>query len=64
MSAYRVPLRRERRTRGTFTDRFSGRIGSLGASGKCKLTGKLIDIPGGRTFERCRSATVPWSALP
>jgi hypothetical protein len=53
-----------RRTRARFTDRFSGTIGSAGATGSFKLTGKIIDIPSGHTFERCKNGTVKWTALP
>lgn len=49
-------------SRGRFTERFSGTIGSTGATGTFKLTGRLYVPRTGRTYAHCRSGTVKWSA--
>jgi hypothetical protein len=51
-----------RGSRGRFTERFSGTIGSTGATGTFKLTGRLYVARTGRTYAHCRSGKVKWSA--
>jgi hypothetical protein len=58
----RYSLRFSRSVRGRFTERFNATIGSEGATGTFNLRGRLIDRRTGRTFARCRSGVVKWTA--
>jgi hypothetical protein len=52
----------DRRTRLRSVERFSGTVGSAGASGTLSIKARLIDIPSGHTFRHCRTGKVTWAA--
>ncbi|MGH2839805.1 MAG: hypothetical protein ACRDKY_03140 [Solirubrobacteraceae bacterium] len=44
-------------------ERFSGKIGSQGAGGTLSITARYVNASG-RTYARCKTATVTWKAAP